>query len=896
MSELHDRVSELFLAARRLNASQREAFLDDACAEDKFLRVEIESLLAHDHDHEEFLETPALGAGFDVGSASFAGDGCSLPRGEAAPPPVELPERIAGYRLLRRLGEGGMGVVYLAEQERPRRQVALKVLRTGMTSPNMLRRFEYEAHVLARLQHPGIAQIFEAGTAETIHGRQAFFAMEFVQGRLLTEYADAVRLTSLERLALFVRICDAVQHAHQKGVIHRDLKPANILVDEAGRPKILDFGVARAADTDMQMTVMHTDVGQLVGTLPYMSPEQVAGRPDDLDTRSDVYALGVILYELLARRLPHDLKGRTLHEAARLIREREPPPLGTIDRAFRGDVATIVAKALEKDRERRYASASDLAADIQRCLSDEPIVARPASQFYRMRKFARRNRALVGGVAATFVTLIIGVIVASGLALREAEQRRLAVEASRDAERSAELARDNERKARVVADYFSEVFHGVTPYATGAEVRLRDVIDHAVAELGRRFADQPLVEASLRNEFGSIYHELVMLDQAAAQYEQGLAVCPREPQAAAIERLKLLNNLGLLRTHQGRPAEAETLLSQALAGRREALGEDAADTLATLNNLAMAVQNLGRAEEAEAMFRDALSRQQEVLGEQHDTTLTTMANIANILRDRDALGEAETLDRRVAAGMEQVHGPDHPRTLMALGNLGQTLRKQRRYDEVEPLYRRQVAGLKAALGDDHPSTLTALANLASLRKAQGEPAESLALYRESYEGCLRRLGPDHPTTLAVANAYARTLRENGRFAEAEPILRGVLDGRRRTLGEGHEDTLDAMHRLVQTLRQRATPEDAASLEQAALLCADLVAAARASLAADDWRIARYRGEYGRCLAELGRVQEAETELRAAHADFERILGPDHRRTRDALAALSALGPSPTSSP
>src|SRR6185295_10970606 len=313
-------------------------------------------------------------------------------RAGPSPPAPSVPTRIGHYAIIRILGEGGMGTVYEAQQESPKRAVALKVIRAGHVSPAMLRRFEHESAVLGRLQHPGIAQVYEAGTVPDERGHPVpFFAMEFIRGVPLTEYAKSKGLGTRDRLDLVARICDAVYHA---------LKPGNILVDESGQPKVLDFGVARATDSDIQQTTIQTDIGQIIGTVPYMSPEQVGGDPSELDTRSDVYALGVIAYELLSGRLPYSLDKRMIHEAVRIIREEEPTRLSSINRTLRGDVETIVAKALEKEKSRLYQSAESLGSDIRRYLKDEPITARPASTWYHVRKFSRRNRGLVAGLGA----------------------------------------------------------------------------------------------------------------------------------------------------------------------------------------------------------------------------------------------------------------------------------------------------------------------------------------------------------------------------------------------------------------------------------------------------------------------------------------------------------------
>jgi Flp pilus assembly protein TadD/predicted Ser/Thr protein kinase len=321
-------------------------------------------------------------------------------------PPIEpeaaypIPSAIGHYRIIRLLGQGGMGAVYEAEQESPRRKVALKVIRPGLADPTLLRRFEQEAEALGRLQHPGIAQIYEAGTADSGFGAQPYFAMEFIHGKTMNEYVRQQRLSLPQRLELMAKICEAVHHAHERGLIHRDLKPGNIVVDETGQPKILDFGVARVTDSDSQAT-RQTDLGQIVGTLAYMSPEQVLADPLELDTRSDVYALGVIFYELLAGRRPYDVSGAKVHEAVQTIRDTDPERLSSIQRVYRGDVETITTKALEKDKGRRYRSAGDMAGDIRRYLANEPIIARPPSAGYRLQKFYQRHRiAVIGTVAA----------------------------------------------------------------------------------------------------------------------------------------------------------------------------------------------------------------------------------------------------------------------------------------------------------------------------------------------------------------------------------------------------------------------------------------------------------------------------------------------------------------
>jgi WD40 repeat protein len=440
------RVQALFDRAADLPAEERRAFLDDACQGDASLRAEVEDLLAYDAASEAAGDAGGILKSPLVRTSRVPPAGAALPAAPAPPP------SIGHYRILRTLGEGGMGTVYEAEQESPRRPVALKVIRPGLLAPPLLKRFGQEVQILGRLHHPGIAAIHDAGVAED--GRP-FFAMELIRGLPLTDYARLRGLSAPERLDLLARVCDAVQYAHDRGVIHRDLKPGNILVDEAGQPKVLDFGVARATDADLQTTTAHTEAGQLLGTLTYMSPEQIAADPAALDRRSDVYTLGVILFELLAGWLPYHLEHLPLPEVARVILEQEPSRLGSINKQFRGDVELIVAKALEKDRGRRYASAGELASDLRRYLGHEPIRARPPSALYQLRKFARRHKALTASLALAALGLVLtaagSVALAAYFKEQEAAQRALAEDKAALADHNKLLA-DESKAAREKAE------------------------------------------------------------------------------------------------------------------------------------------------------------------------------------------------------------------------------------------------------------------------------------------------------------------------------------------------------------------------------------------------------------------------------------------------------------
>ena len=522
-SDRFKQVERLFQEARRLDPDARGAFLAKAGGSDASLREEVEALLReHDHPTGAPLGEPALGSGFRINEPE-------------AITGAAVPKRVGRYDIRRVLGEGGMGVVYLAEQESTGRPVALKVIKPGFGAPSLLRRFEHEAQALGRLRHPGIAQVYEAGIHQDASGRFPFIAMEYVEGPCITDYARRENLPARRRLELVVKICDAVQHAHQKGVIHRDLKPGNILVDEGtkgegGQPKILDFGVARLTDADIRTTTLRTDVGQLLGTIQYMSPEQAVGDPDELDTRSDVYSLGVICYELLGGRLPYDLDRKMIHEAVRVIREVDPAPLSTVDRVFRGDLNTILAKCLEKDKTRRYPSAAALAEDLRRYLSDEPITAHPPSAMYQLRKFARRNRRLVASVALFVMILVAGIVTTSWLAI-DANRARAAEALQKD------RAQRRFDEVRALANIFLYEFDEQIEHLAGALPARRLIVETGLEYLDR-LASETEGDPELRVDVAVGYARLGDIQGGQMRSNLGDTAGARESYAKAVELLE----------------------------------------------------------------------------------------------------------------------------------------------------------------------------------------------------------------------------------------------------------------------------------------------------------------------------------------------------------------------
>ncbi len=565
------------------------------------------------------------------GGSGAPGDGAA---GRTGGPGRPL-RKIGRYTIKRVIASGGMGTVYEAVQDRPRRSVALKTMSHSVTSPSALRRFEYEAQLLARLRHPCIAQIYEAGTHDQGGTTVPFFAMEYIpNAKPITEYAEAKKMSSRRRLELFAKVCDAIHHGHQKGIIHRDLKPMNILVDSSGQPRIIDFGVARAIDSDMAGTTQQTNVGQLVGTVQYMSPEQCDADPNDLDTRSDVYALGMVLYELLSGSLPYDVSTVSICEAARLIREADPQSLRMKDPALRGEVETIVDKALAKDRERRYQSAFGLAQDIRRYLAGEAIAARPPSFLYQVQVFARRNRTLFGAVAAVFVVLVAGIIVSTSM--------------YRTAQSERQRAESESAKALTTLDFLQSMLWTADPNSMGPEVRLVDLLNR-YSTLMPHLEDEPEIEAAVRTTFGLGYQELGLFD------------------------------------------EAEPHLVRALDLREDLLGPEHPDTLTSMYHLAGLYHDQRQLDKVEPLTLRAYELRQQVLGKTHPDTLESMSELAWLRQDQGRFAEAEQLKRQVVKMRRDLFGEDDPGTRDAVADLAHTLVVQGNLAEAERLFEHRGA-------------------------------------------------------------------------------------------------------------------------------------------------------------------------------------------------------------
>lgn len=694
------------------------------------------------------------------------------------------PEKIGHYRILRLVGEGGMGSVYLAEQEDPHRIVALKVIKPGFVSADLLRRFKQEGDALGRLQHPGIAQIYEAGMADSGFGPQPYFAMEYISGQTLIEYVEEQRLDVRARLELMAKVCDAMNHAHQRGIIHRDLKPGNILVDEAGQPKILDFGVARVADSDVEMT-RQTDLGQLLGTLPYMSPEQVQPDPAELDIRSDVYALGVIMYELLAGKLPHDIKQMALPEIVQTIRDVDPISLGSIKRIYRGDIETIVAKALEKDKTRRYASAAELAADIRRYLADEPIVARPPTTNYQLQKFARRHKALVSGVVAVVLALSVGVVVSTWQLVR---------------------ARRAEAAAKAVSDFLQNDLLAQASVANESgpatnpdpDLKVRTALDRAATQITGKFAKHPELEAAIRDTIGQTYLDLGIYPEARKQLELALALHQRVEGPNNPRTLNTTIRLGSVAERQGKYAEAERLETTTGEAMRRRLGPDHPDTLKAMAVLGNVYIAQAKYPQAEAVFSRNLEIERRVLGPEDPQTLRGMHNLGLVYLYVGKYTLAEPLYNQLTEIDRRVLGPEHPATLSALLSLATLYQSQGKYAQAEDLFSQVLEVYRRVSGPEHPDTLLCMGNLAGAYTAGGKYAVGEALYIKTAEIQGHILGPEHPRTLSSRYSLGQTLFYEGKYSQAEALLSQVTEIRKRVVGPEHPGTLRTSSYLAYT--------------------------------------------------------------------------------------------------
>ncbi len=671
------RIEELFHKASSLTPGERVEFLKHACAGDDELRAQVEQLLDNDKLEDDIIESAVSDAVDQLPTTEI---GLNLPRDRA---PIGS-FSIDAFHLLQKIGEGGLGEVWLAEQKQPvRRRVALKLIKAGMDTREVIARFESERQALALMDHPAIAKVFDGGS--TAEGRP-YFVMEYVPGIPITEYCDKHKLDIEERLELFIHVCEGVQHAHQKAIIHRDLKPSNILITEVDgkpAPKIIDFGVAKATSQRLTDETMLTRVGSVIGTPDYMSPEQADSAGEDIDTRTDVYSLGVVLYELLVGVRPLEFDKLSYVDLLRKLRDEDAPrpstkarslgeqpavaahdrrlELATLSRQLSGDLDAITLKALEKERSCRYPTPTELAADIGRYLRHEPVQARPATTGYRARKYLRRHR--LGMTVA-----LAGVLLLASFAVIEAFQLR-------------RIQRESEQRARVT-DFMTNMFQVSDPSAArGNSITAREILDKASKEIDAGLARDPEVQGQMMYVMGDVYEKLGLYAQAESLLRRAVEVQSRALGPQNLETLKAKDVLGWVLEREGRESEAERLLTEVLEIRRRVLGTDHRDTLSTAAHLGFTLARDGRHAEAEKLQRQTLEIQRRVLGLEHPDTVASMNNLAAALHLEGRDSEAEKLLRETLDVRRRLLGSENPNTLSTMTNLATALIGQGHYSE-----------------------------------------------------------------------------------------------------------------------------------------------------------------------------------------------------------------------
>ncbi len=850
------------------------------------------------------------------------------------------PPRIAGYDDLKELRRGGQGIVFVGRQVSTRRQVAIKIVLDGaMATREARRRFEREIGLVATLRHPNIVRVYDSG--ETGDGR-LYYIMEYIDGVGLDEFMSDASLNgafdfkslfpqSNDVLTMFAKICDGVQYAHQQGVIHRDLKPSNVRIDRAGEPHVLDFGLAKLATPGPDATQV-SQPGGFMGSLPWASPEHAEGSGALIDIRSDVYSLGVILYQLAAGAFPYRVDA-PLREVLQNIQQAVPRSPCDVRPGVSDDVATIALKCLSKEPERRYQSAGDLARDVRHYLAGEPIEAKRDSAWYSVRMTLKRYKTTVRLIGAS---LVLSILFSIGMAFlwaravraeRLAGSRLAAAQAAQSAEATARRATENQiEKTRNLAGFLDSTIRAVDPWKhPGRDIGpLREMLDAATERLRGSFTDQPEVEAALAGTLGWDYWTLGLYDPAEKLLRRSFDLYGRTLGSQNEKTLEAQNNLATMLTDQGKYDESAELLRRYLEIQRHLSGPEAPATLKGMNSLALDLDWQGHGAEAEALYRTALEGQTRLLGRSNLDRLSTLNNLAACLQGTGKGDESERLYADLIEGHIAAHGADHPETLQARMNHAQFVNTSGRAAEAEKLFRDILAAIESKLGPQHPLTIVTMNNLASAVSSLGRLDEGLALSRKAYEAQVAFAGPDHPSTLVRKMEFVATLIELHRWAEAIPLARELVAQDTKVFGANDWRTLIVAGNLGFALKQVGQVEEAeatwkliidtpnveagqgsepiitAQANLAALYAdqkrwSEAETAFRMAIAAqvgrkeqDHWRTAYMRCGLGHVLLETDRVREAEAELRPGYDRLAATLGDKHEKTQRAIGYLVRL--------
>ena len=852
---------------------------------------------------------------------------------------VEIPigESIGPFKLLDKLGEGGFGVVYLAEQSSPvKRRVALKLIKAGMDTKAVIARFEAERQALAIMDHPGIARVYEAGVTEA--GRP-YFVMEHVQGEPISTYCDRHRLTTEERLELFKKVCDAVQHAHTKGIIHRDLKPSNILVSvnqsDVPQSKIIDFGIAKATSQQLSEHTVYTQQGQLIGTPEYMSPEQAEMTNVDIDTRTDIYSLGIILYELLAGKLPFDggsLRLAPMNEIQRIIREQDPPRpstrlssldnidastiaasrrsrIGELTSKLRKELEWIPLKAIRKNRTERYETAKALGDDVERYLRGEALEAGPESRLYRFSKAVRRNKGPVTAAALIVLVLVAGIVGMAIIANYAAEQAAIASKNAHTATINMELAQRRSDQLQAVADFQAKQLAEIDVSTMGASLRRRilqdmgiqpsvaagmdfagaalELLDEQVftrtySAINEQFEDQPLVRAQLLDSLGVTLIGVGLLEDAEQPLETAVQLRREWLGDEHEDTIRSIGNMGKLLIEQGRLEEAATYCSKALENARSVLGDQDPVTLEAINDMGLVLVYQGRFDEALPYWTDAMEGRRKVLGDRHPETLISIHNMGGLLHATGMYEQARDQFMEVLNVRRELLGDDHADTLISIGSVGSLLASMGLFDEARALQLEALQTSRRTLGNEHPYTLTAINNMGNMLTDQGLFEEAMPYYSEALETRRRVLGDEHPSTLNSINNMGYLLNALDRHDEALPYYTEALSTSRRVLGAEHPDTLGSINNMGILWYSKGEYEKAVDFFMQAL------EARRRTLGDDHPHTLNSINNIGAVLFKLNRFQDALPYHELMFETTSRSMGVDDPRTLESLEGLIRL--------